>query len=74
MSPVRISEIGVVADAWFVKNDGDRDGIVTATEADGLQRATFERYLVVADRDGDRRLSRTEYREWFDLQARIASA
>ena len=74
MSPGRIAELGVVADAWFVKNDEDRDGIITATKADGLQRATFERYLALADRDGDRRLSRAEYREWFDLQARSASA
>jgi len=71
--PARIAEIQLAADAWFHKFDDDRDDVVTSAEAEGLQRATFERYLAVADRDGDKRLSRDEYRAWFELQTRIAA-
>lgn len=71
--PARIAEIQLAADAWFLKYDDDRDDVVTSAEAEGLQRATFERYLAVADRDGDKRLSRDEYRAWFELQTRIAA-
>lgn len=70
----RARELAAAAQTWFERLDANRDGTIGPDEVDGTQRAAYERCLVVADRDDDRRLKREEHIAWLELQLRVAEA
>lgn len=72
--PARARELDAASQTWFERLDANRDGQVVPDEADGTQRAAYERCLVVADRNEDRRLTRAEHTAWLELQRQVAEA